>query len=68
MKFTMRDFEIFWDNGQWAAVATGPDGVRRNHAPYNCKTKTAARAATRLILCGWNGTEPTEKQLGAAGY
>ena len=31
-KYTMKDYDIFWDNGKYVAVRTGPDGVRRNIA------------------------------------
>jgi len=41
------DYSIFWDNGKYVAVRTGPDGVRRNIAPYNCQTKKEALAAAR---------------------
>jgi hypothetical protein len=54
MKYTLRDFSIFRDNGKCVAVATGPDGVRRNFAQENCKTKTAAITCARLELCEWN--------------
>jgi len=45
-KMTMKDYDIFWDNGQWVAVRTGHDGVRRNIA-LNCQTKADALVAAR---------------------
>ena len=65
---TLRDFEIFWDNGKYVAVTSGPDGVRRNFAPENCKTKKQAIAAAQLEICEWNNVEPTRAMLNAAGY
>jgi len=41
------DYEIFWDNGAYVAVRTGPDGVRRNMAPQNCATRHEAVEAAR---------------------
>ncbi len=46
-KYTLKDYEIFWDNGKYVAVRTGPDGVRRNIAPYNCQLKKDALEAIR---------------------
>ena len=46
-RYTMRDYDVFWDNGKYVAVREGPDGVRRNIAPYNCQTKRAAIEAAR---------------------
>jgi len=47
MKMKSADYDIFWDNGKYVAVRTGPDGVRRNIAPYNCQTKRDAVEAAR---------------------
>ena len=47
MKLKMSDYDIFWDNGQYVAVRTGPDGVRRNIAPFNCQLKRDAILAAR---------------------
>jgi len=44
---TLKDYEIFWDNGQYVAVRTAPNGSRMNVAPYNCQTKKEALAAAR---------------------
>ncbi len=41
-RYTTKDYDIFFDNGKWVAVRTGPDGVRRNVARYNCQTKREA--------------------------
>lgn len=61
MKLT--DYDIFWDNGRYVAVRTGPDGVRRNIAPPNCSTKKAALEAAREdcealdeAALGWSNT------------
>lgn len=58
-RYSMRDFLIFWDNGKFVAVATGPDGVRRNFAPYNCQTKTEATQAARETIEDFNAQEET---------
>ena len=42
MRYTLRDYDIFLDNGKYVAVRTGPDGVRRNIAPDSCRTKKDA--------------------------
>ena len=47
MKLKLADYDIFWDNGKYVAVRTGPDGVRRNIAPYNCQSKKDAVEAAR---------------------
>ena len=46
-RYTMKDYDIFYDNGKWVAVRAGFDGVRRNVAPYNCQTKQKATRAAR---------------------
>ncbi|MBU1173316.1 MAG: hypothetical protein KKD44_27430 [Proteobacteria bacterium] len=46
-RYILKNYEIFWDNGKWVAVRTGPDGVRRNIAPYNCRSKKEAVGAAR---------------------
>jgi hypothetical protein len=47
MKYTLKDYNIFWDNGHYVAVRTGLDGVRRNIAPIGCKTKREAIDAAK---------------------
>ena len=46
-RYTLTDYDVYWDNGHYVAVRTGPDGVRRNIAPYKCRTKREAWAAAR---------------------
>jgi hypothetical protein len=46
-KYTMRDYDIFWDNGKYVAVRTEPNGTRRNIADYNCQRKADAVQAAR---------------------
>lgn len=46
-RYTLKHYEIFWDNGKYVAVRTDPDGSRRNIAPTNCRTKMAALQAAR---------------------
>jgi hypothetical protein len=41
-RYTMKNYEIFRDNGKWVAVRSGLDGVRRNIAMPNCQTKRDA--------------------------
>jgi hypothetical protein len=41
-RLTLKDYDIYRDNGGWVAVRTGTDGVRRNIARNGCATKRLA--------------------------
>ena len=43
----LKDFEVFWDNGKWVAIAEDGTGTRRNYAPEGCKTSREAWEAAR---------------------
>ena len=47
MKINGKKAEIFWDNGNYVAIAEDETGTRRNYAPTNCKTKIDAEIAIR---------------------
>ena len=46
-RMKLSDYDMFWDNGCYVAVRTGPDGVRRNIAPYNCQMRRDLLVAAR---------------------
>ena len=54
----LSDYDIFWDNGQYVALRTGPDGDQRNIAPTNCRTKREALQAAREDRDDLNANEP----------
>ena len=46
-RMKLADYDMFWDNGKYVALRTGPDGVRRNIAPHNCQMRRDLLVAAR---------------------
>ena len=46
-RVTLRQYDIFWDNGKYVAVREIEGDCRRNIAPENCRTKRQALEAAR---------------------